>query len=365
MKTTWMLLITLQSLFISNAHAIERYEFYNGVRQMGMGGTAVTTVNDETALILNPAALGKLRNTYLTILDPELAGSTKNMGTLSKGGGATTGFTEPQELLNKLLLSPDSHFNALGQVFPSIVTTNFGFGLHAKYRYDGEVDTELNRFRYHYLNDVAMVMGFNFRIWDGRIKFGVNGRFIDRVEVNADSDYDALPTTSTGLQLKDMVREGVGVASDIGLILTAPWDWLPSLGAVWRDVGGTSYDLNDGFQYKTTMRPDMTAQTVDVGFSISPILGKRFRTLFSAEYRDAMTSGQETDQMRRMHLGLELNFADTLFFRGGMNQRYWTAGFEFSMVMVQLQVASYGEEIGTAAKPKEDRRYMGKLAIRF
>lgn len=365
MKTTWMLLITLINMICSMSYAIERHEFYNGVRQMGMGGTVVTTVNDETALISNPAALGKLRSSYLTVLDPEISGSTNDPGIMTKNGGSTTAFTEPQDLLNKLNLSPDKHFHALGQIFPSIVTTNFGFGVHAKYRYDGEVDTTINRFRYNYLNDNAVIMGFNFRIFEGRIKFGVSGRIVDRVEANAEADYDTLPTTSTGLQLKDMVREGVGVAGDVGLIMTAPWSWLPSLGAVWRDAGGTSYDLNEGFLYKTQLRPNLTPQTVDVGFSVSPILGKRFRAQLSAEYRDAMTSGDETDQMRRTHLGLELNYADTLFLRGGMNQRYWTAGFEFSLMYIQLQIASFGEEVGTTDKTREDRRYMGKFAIRF
>ena len=41
--------------------AQERMEYYKGVRALGMGGVTVPTVNDETALIQNPAALGKVK----------------------------------------------------------------------------------------------------------------------------------------------------------------------------------------------------------------------------------------------------------------------------------------------------------------
>src|SRR5205085_397590 len=65
--------LLIAALFVSaNSFAGERYHFYNGVRQMGMGGASVATVNDETALIANPAALGKLRDYFVTVFDPDL-----------------------------------------------------------------------------------------------------------------------------------------------------------------------------------------------------------------------------------------------------------------------------------------------------
>jgi hypothetical protein len=102
-----------------------------------------------------------------------------------------------------------------------------------------------------------------------------------------------------------------------------------------------------------------------MGLTVEPILGKRLRMQIAADYRDAMTYSTELDQMRRIHVGLELNYADTIFLRGGMNQRYWKGGMEISLNYVQLQLASYGEEVGTKELTREDRRYMGKFALRF
>src|SRR5690606_29390180 len=93
----------------------------------------------------------------------------------------------------------------------------------------------------NYRNDLTAVMGVNFKLWGGRIKLGANARVINRVEIN-----EVLPSTSTNLKRADLADEGIGVASDIGLILTAPWKWLPTVAAVWRDVGGTSYHHSRG-----------------------------------------------------------------------------------------------------------------------
>ena len=68
---------------------------------------------------------------------------------------------------------------------------------------------------------------------------------------------------------------------------------------------------------------------------------------------------------RRYHAGIEFNFADAVFLRGGYNQRYWTYGLEFSMGNYQFQAASYGEEVGTVDAPKEERHYNLKFSYRF
>lgn len=373
MKTTRMLflkpitMIVILFSFQYESHAQERREFYNGIRQMGMGGVVVPTVNDETALISNPAGLGRLRAPILTVADPEGdlgAGAAKIL--TQNSSTDLLAFMDPQILLDKLNSNPDKYLHASAHLFPSFVTTNFGIGVHGNYTVDGQVvsDPAPAQYQYFYRQDVALILGVNFRLWDGRIKLGFSGRGINRAEVDT-----SFPASSTGLRLTDMVKEGAGVAGDGGLILTAPWAWLPSVAAVMRDIGGTTFDLNDGFLYTTTQRPNYVRSSVDAGFSVSPIFSNSIRMTIGGEVRDVQTLGDEVDKMKRYHVGAELNIADTLFLRGGMNQRYWTAGLEFSMNLIQFQVASYGEEVGistsTEVKTKEDRRYMGKVSIRF
>src|ERR1044072_8189109 len=74
----WKVTLTLLFVFTRAYGAGEHIEFYKGVRQMAMGGASVGVVNDQTALILNPAALGKLREAYLTLVDPVVDVSTND-----------------------------------------------------------------------------------------------------------------------------------------------------------------------------------------------------------------------------------------------------------------------------------------------
>lgn len=358
--------------------AAERFEFYNGIRALGMGGASAAVVNDETALIANPAALGKLRNYFVTVADPEIDIGAETERIVGTG---FTKFLDPQDTLDAVEAFPGKRLHQRAQVFPSFVVTNFGMGVFAKYSTDASVDETLTTFTYDYTSDFAFVFGFNFRLFDGRIKLGVNGRAVNRVE----SHRTDIPVASTGLTHETVIgattiaKEGMGVGSDIGLIFTGPWTFLPTLAFVYHDVGNTNYEINEGMFLTTTERPDITPATLDVGLGIFPITGKGSRLAFSVEMVDVLDAKEPTDEeasdevMRRVHGGLEWNFKDVFFIRGGMNQGYWTAGMELSMYNTQLQFATYGEEIGdivpigsAATYTKlEDRRYVFKFAYRF
>jgi hypothetical protein len=353
MKTRLLVLLFCLS---SSAGAQEVYEFYNGVRALGMGGAGVATVNDETALLINPAGLGKLRDYFITVADPEGEVGTE---TEQIAGMDVLDMSDPQKALEKTNLKPGKHLHTRGQIFPSIVVPNFGVGILGKSQVDASNDGTL--MKYDYTNDYAIVFGFNFRLWNGIIKLGATTRIINRTEIHEDT----IDVNSTGNTIDTLGKEGMGVAADSGIILTAPIRFLPSIAAVYRDMGRTSYTFKDGMLHDTLLRPDSTPEKIDVAMSISPILGKKLRSTWTVEYRDVKTASDEQDSMKRIHAGAEFNIADALFIRGGMHQRYWTAGMELSMFNYQFQAASYGEEIGTYPIYKEDRRYVVKFAFRF
>jgi len=360
--------------------AMERLDFYDGIRELAMGGAAVATVNDETALALNPAALGRLRNYFITVIDPEVdIDSTAE----EVAGTGITDFLSPQDTLKDCNGSVNHRLYSRAQIFPSFVVTNFGIGLYGRYLTDAVVDSSNNTFYYQYRNDYAAILGFNFRLLDGIIKLGVNMRAINRAEVQRDD----IPTTTTGMTFETSINgstvasEGFGVGSDVGMIITAPIEWLPTLSAVYRDVGETSYTINQGMFMNTTNRPQRTPATLDAGIAIQPIVSHSTRLVFSTEMRDIMNVVEPASEFiqssnmlyRRLHAGAEMNFGDLFFIRAGWNQGYWTAGLEINMLNTQLQLASYGEEVGVLPAvgssntytPTEDRRYVVKFAYRY
>lgn len=359
------IIVILSLVLVQTANAVTSFngeidEFYTGVRSLGMGGTYVNVVNDETAIMTNPAGLGKLRDYTFTYFDPEISAGFNDTDIVN-ASNFTNAFAV-QGLLDKLNLAPDKHWFGKLQFLPSFVAPNFGLGVLAKYQYNAQVNSATNTYRLDYVNDYAVGLSYNFRAFSGVMKFGITGRLVNRAEVHKD-----LPSNSTALELKTLTAEGVGLAGDIGVILTAPVAGLPALGIAVRDAGNTSYNLREGMFNATTNRPVDTEQSIDVGLSAQPIIGNRVRMTITAEYHGVTTAIKplEEDAVKRAHAGLEFNFADFAFLRAGANQGYWTAGVEFATEKFQLQAASYGEEIGTPALRKEDRRWVGKLAFRF
>jgi hypothetical protein len=349
--------LALQLFIPSIAYSDEAREYYNGARGLGMGGAQIAVVNDETALLVNPAGLGKIRQAYGTIIDPEMEGGL-NFVKLYTGGTITSPFD-----IEKMKLIVDENrgqpFHAKAQLFPSFVVKNFGLGIHANYTADFQMNETGTEMKTYFRDDLTLAMGFNFRFFDGRVKLGATGKLINRIEVDKTLD----PTGD--LSLDTHASEGVGISTDVGLNLAAPWTFLPTISAVVRDVGGTRFTSGSGLRRTANTRPNEILQDIDIGMALFPIHDGSKRSTWALEYRSLRKAAEEEDKSKYIHAGYEFNYADLLFFRVGWNQRYWTAGAELASEHMQFQIASYGEEIGTASATQEDRRYLFKFAFRF
>ncbi|RYD85415.1 MAG: hypothetical protein EOP84_02570 [Verrucomicrobiaceae bacterium] len=238
---------------------------------------------------------------------------------------------------------------------------NFGIGIYGNYLLDGEMNAAGTNMDMYYRSDLALVAGYNLRLFDGRIKIGVNAKMINRIEVDNQTINPAgsLDMASIG------ATEGTGLSTDVALMLAAPWDWLPTITAVAHDVGGTSFTASNGLRMTTANRPNSLRQDIDVAMALFPIHANRVRSSWTVEYRSLLTGSEEEDKAKLIHAGAELNFSDMFFLRAGYNQRYFTGGFEIASERMQFQIATYGEEIGTSANPREDRRAVVKFAFRF
>jgi len=343
------------------SHSEERRTFYSGIRGMSMGGATIATVNDETALLSNPAALGKLRDFYGTILDPEVEISSGNLSMYKTK--TYTGFFDLESIKDTLDSSRGAYFHSKYQLFPSFVGRNFGIGLYTNKILDAKMSEDGTSIQSFYRNDIALALGYNFRFFDGRVKLGFNTKVINRIEYNE----SAIPVTdlSQVIDLTPYYKEGTGVSFDAGLILTAPWEFLPTISVVAHDVGDTRFDKSTGVRMTTTNQPNMVQQDADIAIAIFPINTKLLRTTWTLQYDGLLLGKNETDKSKLIHAGFEMNFSDIFFLRAGYNQRYFTGGIELATEHFQFQFATYGVEIGTETANYEDRRYGIKTAFRF
>ena len=346
------------AFFVTRVQGQEAYDFFRGVRQMGMGGAYTAVVNDETAVLSNPAGLGRLRDSTFTLIDPQVTGSFNDTNLVPITSAPHAG--SMQNLLSDLNKHPGQPFQGGLQFFPSFVTQNFGIGLYGNYVVNAAVDKTGQNYTYRSLNDYAAALGYSFRFFGGVLKLGVTTRLVNRTLVDT-----TVPASSTGLNAGSLASGGLGVGSDVGLIVTAPVQLLPTFSVVVRDVGTTNYGLSKGFLASTSTRPPPTPQSIDFGLALFPILANHTRVSLTAEAHDILHMNSGAGTLSHLHVGGEYNFADFLFLRAGCNEGYWTAGLEFATERIQLQVASYGEETGVIGARLVDRRWMLKAAMRF
>jgi hypothetical protein len=352
-------------LFVSvRSQATEWLETYNTTRSLGMGGAGVALSSDETSLYRNPANLGSVRNIFGTLLDPEIEGSSNFVTQVTSN---STGKAFEIEEVNKILdTNREKIYHARLQLTPSVVRRYFGFGLIYHNQLNAEMDAAGTTLNTHYRNDLGGIAGINISFFGGRVKLGGSLKILNRIEVT-----NPALSTAGPFDLATIGSEGTGISTDVGLLFQAPWAMIPTLGVVARDIGDTKFDYKSGIRLSTATQPETVKQSVDLAMAIFPIHANNFRSVWTLEYRDATNSRNDTNAKKRIHFGVETNWRDVLFFRAGLNQNYWTAGFEIASERVSWQIASYGEEIGgdivdgVESDSREDRRLNTKLTVRF
>lgn len=344
-----ILLLILSFSFLAQA------DFYQGIRQMGMGGAAIAVVNDETSLLLNPIGLGRLREPYITVVDPEVTTNQQSIGSVSS---LLTDATNLEEVYPELADNLDERYFVRTQLFPSYADRNYGFGALIKNEMTATRSSATQLLDLNYVSDWAAVAGINKSFYGGVVKIGAAGRWVDRVQY-----VGTLDPSTQGLDIKTIAVEGAGLAADLGISLSSPTDWLPTISVMAKDIGDTSFTLSNGMRdYLTTSDPSKIPMTVDVAVALFPIWTRLTRGTFTIEYDDVLEQG---DTVQKLHAGMEVNIADRWFFRGGYNRGYLTGGLEWTMPFIQVQLAYYGEEIGTEDNPIKDERYAMKLVFRF
>lgn len=346
-------------IFSSVSGAREWMNFYNNARSLAMGGVSVAMSSDETALYRNPANLGSIRGSYLTLLDPELEIS-KNFLDQVTSQNLTKAF-EPSSINETLLAKPNEYYHARMQLTPNFVGRNFGVGLIYQNQVNAIMNSTSTEMDYLSYDDMGVVLGASYRFLDGKIKLGASARAFNRIEI----DNQHL-VNSGSLEKKDIAKEGTAVAFDAAIMFQLPVAMLPSLGVVVRDIADTKFDKRDKVRLETSLgQPSTVKQSVDVGFSITPIESKSRRSLLSFEYQDVTNSREEAFSKKHLHIGFETSWNDIMYLRAGLNQGYWTAGFEIASEHTSWMLSTYGEEIGTESLPLEDRRFLTKFTLRF
>jgi hypothetical protein len=66
----------------------------------------------------------------------------------------------------------------------------------------------------------------------------------------------------------------------------------------------------------------------------------------------------------KLHAGVEVSLP-LIDLRAGLNQGYYTAGVGLNLLFAQIDIATYGVELGAYPGQLEDRRYVAQITFDF
>lgn len=363
------------------------HQQYLGTRAMGMGNAFVAVANDYTALYYNPAGLAFREDGELN---------------LSFGVGATTAFQSfGQDISNAANTSgtetdkQNAIFSAIQKqygksfggrlVAPNGAWVGQGWGIGF---IPADVSVELTPNQPVSVNaTVYMDTTFSFAWADtvkdietAKVAWGITGKFVNRGNFSKAIDAIELAADSNFVQTSDL-KEGYFLDADVGILYKphiADDDSLfsylrlarPTFGAVVRNIidaeaMGSLKLLNK--EATAANKPEKLTRVIDIGsrweYPSVWIFGGR-GTL------DIKNILHPAFNLRKgLHLGFEFDWSMFSWWKGsyrlGLNQGYFTAGLSALFTWFNLDLVTYGEDVGTYSTPKENRVFAAQFNMNF
>lgn len=347
------------SPFIQSALALdEQFELYRAPQATAMGDAFTADVSGYASNYYNPAGLASAtkRTKELTIVDFE---GTLGFNAMQNGSndGITYGI---YRLFGVMKKNPArySYFNFSS--VPAVSIRGFSFSLLGAYEYAAMSDgTNLD---IQAREDVGATVGFAKYFAGNVIKLGAVGKGIVRNQLKGVYSHAALSSLNED-GMAGLFKEGVGFGADLGMIITIPSRWLPTIGLAWKDIFGTHFSAAHVLNHKAVGAPDSIGQSINSAVSIHPYFSRTFKGTVALEWKHIENSSMQW--RKHLHFGVQLEDERSLYFWFGLNQLYPTGGVGLRVKGGNLEAGSYAEDVGVGEANVADRRLMFRYTIGF
>jgi len=330
-------------------------ELVTSTRALAMGNAFICRVDDASAAFYNPAGLGTVRFKHLHLSNFNFE---TNKDILK---GATSGS------ISDALSGFGNMFSLNG--FRQVMGTNVGDIAHARFsmlpnftmRYltvgymlakrmrATVANTSSTGFEYADRTDTGPYAAINLSLFGGILKFGVTGVLMYRSEVTGTAD----PSQSLSIA-SSQYKKGTTVYSVAGARLTFPFVLLPTFALKMHNVFGNGFYGTSGAGAPATI-----PQSIDAGFSITPQIGQSTRLHVEFNYKDLTGTSSGVSMVRRMLLGMELDFSRTFFLRLGYGDGFGSGGIGIRSTNLEFDVTTYAVDTTSSAfRGAEDRRFV-------
>lgn len=362
------------------------HHHYQAPRALGMGDAFVAVANDYSALFYNPAGLAR-RDSSETNLSLDIGATSKIYSFYTDIHKAQdTSSTETQKQKDIMNLIEENYGKAYSvRTAPTsgvFVTENWGIGvipmdLSVELIMHKGVGPSVNTtvyadstVAYGYADDVHWIPY-------SRLSVGFTGKFVNRAYYSKAINFMELAVDPNLVKKEDM-QEGYTVDGDLGFLLTPElpaeglMSWFrlarPTFGLVVRNVAEMGFSRSLRLINKeSTSAPEKLFRVFDIGTkweypAVWFISGRGVM-----DFRDI---GHPAFNWRKaMHLGFEFDWTMTNWWKGayrfGLNQGYFTAGLSAKFTIFNMDLVTYGEDVGSYYTSQENRVYMARLNMNF
>ena len=354
------LIVFLTSLFPAAAFATGA-DLIPGSRYVSPRGAALGDAyiglaeGPGESLFYNPAGLGRING---FVGEPLNIGLQGNSSLISGFGTDIYKFQSLDQYESKLQGSPGARPGTAYSVLPSFGFRGFGIGV--LYQSRNMAESNGINLRYRTTTQLIPAAGFGLRLASGVLRIGYSLQYVSEVSVDKTVVHGTTPLGWT-----EGAAQGKGFSHTLGMALTLPYMYQPTVNVVARNIAGTNLSGTPLVVSAKNPAGSIAADKMSVdgalGFTTKVAAGWNLSTQFS--YRDA-TNASGASLMEHFAAGLEFTAMDHIFIRAGYGSNYPSAGVGISTSRAEVNLTWYSEDIGTSTASSRDIRYLFQFAFR-
>lgn len=347
------------SPFIQSALALdELFELYRPPQATAMGDAFTADVSGYASNYYNPAGLASVtkRTKEVTLVDFE---GTLGLNAIQRGAdeGMTYGV---YRLFGVMQKHPGkySYFNFSS--VPGFSIRGFSFSLIGAYEYAALSDgTNLD---IQAREDMGATVGYARHFAGNVLKLGATLKGLVRNQIKGVYNHAYL-TTLNDDSMATLFKEGMGVGADLGMMITIPSRWLPTIGVAWKDIFDTHFSKTNILNKSAVGAPDSIGQSVNAAFSVHPYFSRTLKGTIAVEWKHIENS--QLPWRKHVHLGFQIEDERSLYVWLGLNQLCPTFGVGWRVKGGNLEAGTYAEDVGVGQESQADRRLMFRYTIGF
>ena len=340
---------------------------YRSVRSVGMGGVLYSTGLYEENFYGNPARVNANPKVKIAVFDPTFEINSKMPDTISK----LTGDGDKVQKISSTA-GNNNHgrleFSMPGVYIPPDGDFKFGFGAAVLTSIQANVDLH-NDFE----GELQAIVDTGPALTVGRkllekdeLSVGLTTHVAYRLAPKSDFSVAQALNGTEILSSKD-AGNGMHLDFDVGGTYLIPFEFenftFEGVASINNILGGKYSNLGGDFTKSGTL-PLAQPRTYNFGGAAHRReLGPLTDFVAALEMSD-IGNNPNGGLFRTIHLGGEAHWS-VLAGRLGINQGYLCAGFGVDLRFVQLDLATYGEELTLNPGGMEDRRYAIRLAFQI